>query len=73
MWTPRPLYEARPYLYVIAGVLLISGAMYIGIDTPDSLFYFVAGVLIVLGGLTIFVRRQAYRQKPRDGQPAEPA
>jgi len=62
MWLPGPLYEALPYAYVIAGVLFISGALYIGADTPDAPFYIAIGALTILGGLSVFLRRQSYRQ-----------
>lgn len=71
MWIPGPLYEALPYLYVIGGVLFISGALYIGASTPEAPFYIAIGALTILGGLTIFHRRTAYRQNRNHSQRTE--
>ena len=71
MWLPGPLYEALPYLYAIVGVLFISGALYLGAGTPEAPFYIAIGALTILGGLTVFQRRQAYRQNRSTSQSAE--
>ena len=62
MWIPTPIYEALPYLYIIGGVLFISGTLYIA-----------CGLISIVYGAVIFAKRQAYRQNSASAGSAEPA
>jgi hypothetical protein len=73
MWIPAPLYESLPYLYVIGGVLFISGTLYIGVTAPGASLYIACGLISIVYGAVIFAKRQAYRQnspKPGSTEPA---
>lgn len=73
MWIPTPVYEALPYLYVLGGVLFISGTLYIGLSAPGATLYIACGLISIVYGAYIFARRHAYRSGSRRTGPAEPA
>jgi hypothetical protein len=62
MWIPTPVYEALPYLYVIGGVLFISGTMYIGFSAPGATLYVACGLISIVYGAVIFAKRHAHRK-----------
>ena len=61
MWLPTPVYESLPYVYVLVGLLFISGATYIGLETGESSFYLGTGTISVLSGVLVYVRRTTTR------------
>ena len=61
MWLPTPLYEALPYIYVGAGIALIAGANYIGVDSREASLYIGTGSVSVLSGVLVYVRRSIAR------------
>lgn len=73
MWIPTPVYEALPYLYVIGGVLFISGTLYIGLSAPGASLYIACGLVSIVYGAVIFSKRQAYRNNAPKPGPADPA
>jgi len=73
MWIPTPVYEALPYLYVIGGVMFISGTLYIGLTAPGAALYIACGLISIVYGAVIFAKRQAYRQNSASTGSAEPA
>jgi len=73
MWIPTPIYEALPYLYIIGGVLFISGTLYIGLSAPGAALYIACGLISIVYGAVIFAKRQAYRQNSASAGSAEPA
>lgn len=73
MWIPTPIYEALPYLYVIGGVLFISGTLYIGVTAPGASLYIACGLISIVYGAVIFSRRYAYRNKSANPGPTETA
>jgi hypothetical protein len=73
MWIPTPIYESLPYLYVIGGVLFISGTLYIGLNAPGASLYIACGLLSIVYGAVIFAKRQAYRHQSSKPGSAEPA
>ena len=66
MWLPTPIYESLPYVYVVVGLLLISGATYIGIETGETSVYLGAGAVSVLSGVLVYVRRATARASKRE-------
>ena len=62
MWLPEPIYESLPYLYVVCGALILSGAIYVGIGTAGAPYYLLIGVLSILGGVVIYLRRTTARK-----------
>ena len=73
MWIPTPIYEALPYLYVIGGVLFISGTLYIGLTAPGAPLYIACGLISIVYGAVIFSKRHAHRNSNARSGPAEPA
>jgi len=73
MWIPTPIYEALPYLYIIGGVLFISGTLYIGLTAPGAALYIACGLISIVYGAVIFAKRHAYRQNSTSAGSAEPA
>ena len=73
MWIPTPVYEALPYLYILGGVLFVSGTLYIGITAPGATLYIACGLISIVYGAVIFAKRQHYRNQSADGGPAESA
>ncbi len=63
MWLPTPVYESLPYLYVLVGLLFISGATYIGLETGESSLYLGTGAISVLSGVLVYVRRATARTR----------
>ena len=64
MWIPRPIYEALPYLYMVAGAGLLGAAFFVATGPR--------GLLLVLGaagltlGLVLWMRRRDYRASRRE-------
>ena len=73
MWIPTPVYEALPYLYVLGGVLFISGTLYIGITAPGTPLYIACGLISIVYGVVIFAKRQAHRNRSAKSGPIEHA
>lgn len=73
MWLPTPIYESLPYAYVVIGILLISGAAYIGFETGETSVYLGAGAASVLAGVLVYVRRYTARANKQDRGAATPA
>ena len=67
MWLPTPIYEALPYVYVGAGIVLIAGANYIGIDSREASLYLGTGTISVLSGILVYVRRSIARANREQG------
>ena len=73
MWLPGPVYESLPYLYILGGVLFISGTIYIGVEAPGASLYIACGLISIVYGTVIFLRRQAHRVQSGQSEPAESA
>ena len=73
MWLPGPLYESLPYVYIIGGVLFISGTLYIGVTAPGAPLYIACGLISIVYGAAIFSKRAAHRRKNSHSGPVETA
>jgi hypothetical protein len=73
MWLPAPLYESLPYLYVLGGVLFLSGTLYIGVNAPASPLYIACGLTSIVYGAYIFKRRIESRRLNIDPGDITPA
>ena len=62
MWLSRPLYELLPYLYMVAGAVLLAAAWLVEMRLWPSIFLAV-GALSLMGGLVLWLRRKDYRTK----------
>ena len=58
MHLPKPLYEAKPYLYLVTGIL-------VAITWGFSPFSAIGSVALIIGGLYIIYLRYIYRKKAR--------
>lgn len=67
MWIPGPIYESLPYLYIIGGVLFISGTLYVGLDSAAAPLYIGCGLISIVYGAVVFSKRQTRRQNSSDG------
>ncbi len=73
MWIPGPIYESLPYLYIIGGVLFISGTLYVGLDTAAAPLYIACGLISIVYGVVVFSKRQPRRQNSSNSGSADSA
>jgi hypothetical protein len=70
MWLPGPIYEGLPYLYIVGGVLFISGTLYVGVTSNSAALYIACGLISIIYGTFIFKMRQDARLRSnRTGTP----
>ena len=65
MYLPKPLYEALPYIYLLAGVMFVAGAAYISHWYTGAPVYTFFGYFCVVAGLVVGLRRFAFRRQAR--------
>ncbi|HEY7377412.1 MAG TPA: hypothetical protein VH542_01890 [Steroidobacteraceae bacterium] len=58
----KPLYEALPYFYILAGLIAAAGSYYFDRHPWSDILLLLAAVC-VLGGLVVLLRRRDYRAK----------
>jgi uncharacterized membrane protein YhhN len=68
-WTPQTLYDAKPWVFVVIGVILAVGMMVwslsAGVWTVSrGLLCFVGAALAIIGGATLQLR-QDYRARSK--------
>ena len=63
MWLPGPIYESLPYLYIVGGVLFVSGTLYVGVASNSAALYIACGLISIIYGTFIFKKRQDARQR----------
>jgi hypothetical protein len=59
MWIPRPLYEAIPYVLVVAGAVALGSAFCVE-QAPHGLLMLAGGLGLTIG-LVLWMRRRDYR------------
>jgi hypothetical protein len=59
MWIPRPLYEAIPYVLMVAGAVALVSAFFVE-QAPHGLLMLAGGLGLTLG-LVLWMRRRDYR------------
>ena len=62
MWLARPIYEALPYYYIVAGLLSLLGATYLDFGYWPVLCVSV-GFSCLVAGLVVWLKRRDYRKK----------
>ena len=67
MWIPGPIYESLPYIYIIGGVLFISGTIYVGLESAAAPLYIACGLVSIVYGAVVFSKRQTRRQNSANG------
>lgn len=60
MWVSKPVYEAVPYIYGIAGAILFGLSMYLDFWWLPTLCL-VLGIVCLVYGLVLWLRRRDYR------------
>lgn len=65
MHLPKPIYEALPYFYVLAGILFVTGASYISHWYTGAPVYMFFGLFCVVAGIAVWLRRVSYRRAAR--------
>jgi len=66
MYLPKPLYEAKPYLYLLTGVL-------VAITWGFSPFSVISSAALIIGGAFILYLRFVYRRKAQTAQESSAA
>lgn len=62
VWLPTPVYEAIPYVYLCAGLALLTGLAYVGFSGAMSAIYGVVGVASLVAGWLVLRHRRALRR-----------
>lgn len=60
-WLSKPLYEAVPYLYLIAGLAALFASLYLDYWIWPTIGL-VVGFGCIIGGLVIWLRRRDFRR-----------
>jgi Flp pilus assembly protein TadB len=60
-WLSKPLYEAVPYLYLIAGLAALIASLYLDYWIWPTIGL-VVGFACIIGGLVILLRRRDFRR-----------
>ena len=69
MWISKPIYEALPYFYIVAGVITLSASMYVN-HWHWPTICFTTGVFCLVAGLVVLLKRRDARSRKR--RPVEP-
>jgi hypothetical protein len=59
MWIPRPLYEAMPYVLMVAGAAALASAFLVA-QAPHGPLMLAGGLALTIG-LVLWMRRRDYR------------
>jgi len=68
LWLPTPIYEAIPYVYLGAGLALLAGLAYVGLNGSMSAVYGLSGMVSLLAGGLVLRRRRAARRPQSRGR-----
>ena len=60
MWLTKPLYEALPYAYMVAGVFSLAASIYVDY-WHWPMIATIVGIGCLVAGLVVFLRRRDYR------------
>jgi hypothetical protein len=61
MWLSKPLYEALPYYYMVAGLLVLGISAYVDYGIWP-LLGLIVGLSSLIAGLVVWLRRRDYRR-----------
>ncbi|MCC5860339.1 MAG: hypothetical protein JJT93_00345 [Gammaproteobacteria bacterium] len=62
MWLSKPVYEALPFYYLLAGAALLGASLYLdeGVWQAGCI---VLGLIGLLAGLVVWLKRRDYRRR----------
>ena len=60
LWLAKPVYELLPYLYIVAGAVLLTLAWLMA-SPPWPTIFLIVGCISLLAGMTLWLRRRDYR------------
>ena len=66
MWLSKPLYEALPYYYMVAGLVVLAASGYLDYWLWRVICVFV-GLACLIAGLVVWLKRRDYRQRQQRG------
>ena len=71
IWLSKPFYESLPYIYIVAGILLLLASLYLNYWYWPTIGL-VSGVFCLILGLFVMLRRREFRtgsrRKKRSGK-----
>ena len=68
MWISKPIYEALPYFYLVAGLAALTASMYLA-HWYGPTICFTLGLVCLVAGLVVLLKRRDYRlDDRRDGE-----
>lgn len=62
MWLSKPIYEAVPYFYLLAGAIALVASLYLDYWYWPSIC-FVVGMFSLLGGIVVLLKRRDHRHR----------
>lgn len=64
MWVSKPIYESLPYFYLLSGVLLLLGGMYLNHWHWPTLCL-ATGLGCLAAGMLVLLKRREHRHRER--------
>ena len=65
MWLSKPIYEALPYFYLLAGAAALAASLYLNYWHWPSIC-FAVGVASLIGGIVVLLKRRDFRLRRMD-------
>ncbi len=66
MWLSKPIYEALPYYYMVAGLVVLAASGYLDYWLWPTICVLV-GLVCLIAGLVVWLKRRDYRQRQQRG------
>ncbi len=66
MWLSKPVYEALPFYYLLAGAALLGASVYLD-EGVWQVACIVSGLAGLLAGLVVWLKRRDYRRRHARG------
>lgn len=70
MWLPNPIYRRLPTIYVVVGLLLAAGVVYIGLDRPGAVYYLILAGFCIAAGVVVQTLRSTQARRAADADSA---
>ncbi len=69
LWLPRAIYEALPYLYILAGLITLISGIYLPDGTWMLPYVVLLGLVCLHAGLAVATLRYRYSHRRQKDQP----